>query len=530
MWLINNWERIVNIISNIVSSVGKIAIGQLGEASRFIETTLVEVVDRNPGLSGPTSSRYCSTSPVLRDFQLARLIGLGNVSERVKKIILRMRKPVDDLIDKIIGFIKGKLKNFRGKGSGKNKTAKTKDDEKHGTLTKKEAKKKLEVVSKKVKPILKKKLKDGVSKRQLDKYLKSVKKKYNLTDIQIDQSGNIKFMINPYIILDDPKGKKLHDSQLAKLLMPVFEQAEQEYAAHLLNSPRGAQIAQAGRNYSAGNKDSMQGLTNFEKSIVKSNNYAPKGRLQTEPKVSEFIPGANRKGKINNIDDYANTVSKNGKLKLGILPKIKSNIRKYKLTDSEVLSVLTGSVHRLETKIADLKDKIIRSNGITSKTAKKPVVVFMDYLRRAVYLTQAFEPSRTKGIYTSTSTAYTMANSGKVTPNQVMGAHGNMAPMTPRGAAPESGVVDPNNKEQVLAAQTKARRVGRTFGFLYKHTKDNAKESILVPGSNYDLRQLSDAIKLFLSERLSKKANPDDLEASIDILKGEITQLIKAYD
>ena len=106
--------------------------GQLGEASKFIETTLVEVLDRNPGLSGPTSSLYCSTSPVLRDFQLARLIGLGNVSERVKKIILRMRKPVDDLIDKIIAFIKSKLKGFKKgkKGKGKKDSKLDKKDEK----------------------------------------------------------------------------------------------------------------------------------------------------------------------------------------------------------------------------------------------------------------------------------------------------------------------------------------------------------------------------------------------------------------
>ena len=97
MWLINNWERIVGIIKNIVSSVGKIALGQLGEASKFIETTLANFV------------------PVLIDF-LARLIGLGNVSERVKKIIMRMRKPVDDLIAKIIRFIKGKLRGFGKKG------------------------------------------------------------------------------------------------------------------------------------------------------------------------------------------------------------------------------------------------------------------------------------------------------------------------------------------------------------------------------------------------------------------------------
>ena len=94
--------------------------GQLGEASKFIETTLANFI------------------PVLIDF-LARLIGLGNVSERVKKIIMRMRKPVDDLIAKIIRFIKGKLKGL-GKGKkGKedkerNNKDKTQDEKQNNSL------------------------------------------------------------------------------------------------------------------------------------------------------------------------------------------------------------------------------------------------------------------------------------------------------------------------------------------------------------------------------------------------------------
>ncbi|EAY26006.1 hypothetical protein [Microscilla marina] len=103
MWLINNWERIVQIIQNIVSSVGKIAMGMLGEAAKFIEDTLANFV------------------PLLLDF-LARLLRLGNVSARIKKILMRLKKPVDELMAKIMRFIKNKIKGFGKKGKKKKET------------------------------------------------------------------------------------------------------------------------------------------------------------------------------------------------------------------------------------------------------------------------------------------------------------------------------------------------------------------------------------------------------------------------
>jgi hypothetical protein len=103
MWLINNWERIVQIIQNIVSSIGKIAMGQLGDAAKFIENTLANFV------------------PMLLDF-LARLLRLGNVSEKIKKILQRVRKPIDDLLAKIMTFIKNKIKGFGKKGKKKKET------------------------------------------------------------------------------------------------------------------------------------------------------------------------------------------------------------------------------------------------------------------------------------------------------------------------------------------------------------------------------------------------------------------------
>ncbi|WP_299455512.1 hypothetical protein [uncultured Microscilla sp.] len=110
MWLINNWERIVQIIQNIVSSVGKIAMGMLGEAAKFIENTLANFV------------------PLLLDF-MARMLRLGNVSARIKKILVKLRKPIDDLMEKIMAFIRKKLRKFSKKKPKKGGKEKEKEKE-----------------------------------------------------------------------------------------------------------------------------------------------------------------------------------------------------------------------------------------------------------------------------------------------------------------------------------------------------------------------------------------------------------------
>ncbi|WP_299455518.1 hypothetical protein [uncultured Microscilla sp.] len=125
MWLINNWERIVQIIQNIVSSVGKIAMGMLGEAAKFIENTLANFV------------------PLLLDF-MARMLRLGNVSARIKKILMRLKKPVDELMEKIMAFIRKKLRKFSKKKPKKGKEEREDKQSKEYTRFANEIKKKLE--------------------------------------------------------------------------------------------------------------------------------------------------------------------------------------------------------------------------------------------------------------------------------------------------------------------------------------------------------------------------------------------------
>ena len=59
-------------------------------------------------------------APMVLDF-LARLLGLGNVSEAIQGILKRIRKPIDDLIARIIKWLKHKIKSFGGQKGKKGK-------------------------------------------------------------------------------------------------------------------------------------------------------------------------------------------------------------------------------------------------------------------------------------------------------------------------------------------------------------------------------------------------------------------------
>ncbi len=108
MWLKDNLMRFVDIIKTVVNGMIDIANGKLEPASKAIEKTLGNLL-----------------APAID--LLARLLGLGNVAGRVKEIIEKVRKKIEDAIVKLIKRVMAK---FTGKGKG---GAKKKDDKKAKT-------------------------------------------------------------------------------------------------------------------------------------------------------------------------------------------------------------------------------------------------------------------------------------------------------------------------------------------------------------------------------------------------------------
>ena len=96
MWLVDNIQRIISFVNSVVDSVSAIAAGQIGGAANFIESSIAKTIPMI--LSG-----------------LAQFLKLGGIAEKIQDTIKKVRAPIDDAIDKGIGFVVDKVKSWFGK-------------------------------------------------------------------------------------------------------------------------------------------------------------------------------------------------------------------------------------------------------------------------------------------------------------------------------------------------------------------------------------------------------------------------------
>ena len=96
MFVIEKAQQIMALVEAVVNSVHAIATGAIGGAVTWIENALARTI------------------PVVIGF-LARLIGLGGISEKIKGFIRKVQAKVDAAIDKVIGKIVGVVKKLFGK-------------------------------------------------------------------------------------------------------------------------------------------------------------------------------------------------------------------------------------------------------------------------------------------------------------------------------------------------------------------------------------------------------------------------------
>src|SRR5207302_9362786 len=93
-------KRILNLVEAIGDSIANIAAGKLSQAANYVEQAMARTI------------------PVILGF-LARLIGLGDVSESIKKVIVLIQEKVDKAIDKVIAWIVEKAKSLFSKNADK---------------------------------------------------------------------------------------------------------------------------------------------------------------------------------------------------------------------------------------------------------------------------------------------------------------------------------------------------------------------------------------------------------------------------
>ncbi|MEQ8540300.1 MAG: DUF4157 domain-containing protein [Coleofasciculus sp. D1-CHI-01] len=100
MFFIERGQQIAALAEAVFSSIGSIAGGNIKAAANYVEQTMGR------------------TLPVVISF-LARLIGLGGISEQIKNVIKKIQAPIGNAMQKVANFIVEKGKSLLGKGKGK---------------------------------------------------------------------------------------------------------------------------------------------------------------------------------------------------------------------------------------------------------------------------------------------------------------------------------------------------------------------------------------------------------------------------
>jgi hypothetical protein len=101
MFFIERGSQIAAVGEAVFSSIGSIAAGNIAGAATYVEQTMGR------------------TLPVMISF-LARLIGLGGISEHIKTVIKKIQDPIETAMTKVANFVVEKGKNLLGKGEGTN--------------------------------------------------------------------------------------------------------------------------------------------------------------------------------------------------------------------------------------------------------------------------------------------------------------------------------------------------------------------------------------------------------------------------
>ncbi|MCD9185052.1 MAG: hypothetical protein LUM44_01355 [Pyrinomonadaceae bacterium] len=166
VFIVENAAKIMAFVEAVINSVSSIAQGAIGAAASWIEKSLASII------------------PLVIGF-LARLIGLGGISKKIKEFITKVQTKVDQAIDKAIAKVVQVVKKLFGKLSGK-----------PGKKERTEAEKKADV--KKAANEAKSAGSGTKNWLKLKLQLRKIKTKYDLTSLTLSKKGK-KITVNAEI-------------------------------------------------------------------------------------------------------------------------------------------------------------------------------------------------------------------------------------------------------------------------------------------------------------------------------------------
>jgi hypothetical protein len=126
MFFIERGSQIAALAQAVFNSIGNIAAGNVAGAANYVEQTMGRSL------------------PVIISF-LARLIGLGGVSDQIKNVIKKIQDRIENALNKLANFIVQKGKSLLGKGeNNRNQDRNSKNEQKEETNKSKAVAKKVE--------------------------------------------------------------------------------------------------------------------------------------------------------------------------------------------------------------------------------------------------------------------------------------------------------------------------------------------------------------------------------------------------
>ncbi|MBD1909760.1 DUF4157 domain-containing protein [Leptolyngbya sp. FACHB-16] len=174
MFFIERWQQILDLANAVFNSISSIVAGKIGAAIKFVEQSMAKSL------------------PVIISF-MARLLGLGGISNRIRNIIKRIQKPLDRAMNRIVDLVMKFARKLFGK-----KQKNGKSDDRTDLQKKEDLQKALKEAEKQLKD-------PNATTRKIKKALPKIKSSFNLKRIELinnDRGGNnnnfyIQAEINP---------------------------------------------------------------------------------------------------------------------------------------------------------------------------------------------------------------------------------------------------------------------------------------------------------------------------------------------
>lgn len=172
MWLVNNGSRLAALVNSVGQSIGAIASGAVGQAAGFIEQSLARAV------------------PVVIGF-LASLLGLGNLSQRIRGVIERVQQPVR----RAVGWVLERARGFATRVMGRVRGVSGKKD-KPDTRTETQKKAAVDAAIADSEKVLGE---ENVTPNEVKTKLPAIKDKHKLTSVELVQESGNKYHVNAVI-------------------------------------------------------------------------------------------------------------------------------------------------------------------------------------------------------------------------------------------------------------------------------------------------------------------------------------------